>query len=141
MGKRKKIIMMKKKKKNKQKHCNLPVILSKRKHFLDFFAIKIKTYLSRPNIVAHFRKWSTILLKKNKRKKTRTFFVNVSFLKAKKKLLMLLCSLKSSKNLLCDYYIQVTSKKKMSQFGPKNATLSNCSRPFKYCLQLISNAA
>lgn len=28
---RKKIIMMKKKKKNKQKHCNLPVILSKTK--------------------------------------------------------------------------------------------------------------
>jgi hypothetical protein len=65
----KKIIMMKKKKKNKQKQLYLPVILSKTKHFLDFSRLKSKLTFSRPNIVAHFRKWSTILLKKHTKKR------------------------------------------------------------------------
>jgi hypothetical protein len=106
-------MMKKKKKKNKQKHCICPVILSKKKTFSRFFAIKIKTYLSRPNIVAHFRKWSTILLKKKQAKKKNTdIFCKRQLLKSEKKILMLFCSLKSSKNLLCDCYIQVTAKKK-----------------------------
>merc|ERR1712008_59507 len=84
---RKKIIMIKKK--NKQNTVFASNFIKQKKTFSRFFAIKIKTYLSRPNIVAHFRKWSTILLKKKarKQKKTRTFFVKVSFLKAKKKII------------------------------------------------------
>jgi len=54
----------------------------KKKTFSRFFAIKIKKYLSRPNIVAHFRKWSTILLKKSKRKKNTDIFCKRQLLKS-----------------------------------------------------------